>query len=138
MSYLVRQVEPLFFGNTLEPGERVLAEVDASLVHTAGECAIHDWISLCVPMIVLLVQPEEQAWPSRLWWHERVTVESSVEEVSVRMPHLSSGADSRKRGDVSTAINSADVLSGNYGFVVGEPALIHIEGRAKLVQSVVK
>lgn len=57
--YLVRQITPLLFGDTLEFGECVLAEVYTPLVCMAGECSIHNWIPVFVLMIVLLVQPEE-------------------------------------------------------------------------------
>jgi len=47
------------FRNIFELGECVLADVNAPLVHMTRECAIHDWNPLCIPMIVLLVEPEE-------------------------------------------------------------------------------
>ena len=57
--YLIRQLAPLLFGNILELDECILAKVNTPLVRMTRECAVHDWVPLWVPMIVLLVQPEE-------------------------------------------------------------------------------
>jgi len=135
--YLFRQLAPLLFRDVFEFGECVLAEVDAPPVSMADECAIHGWIPLCIPMVVLLIQPEEQAWPPRLWWHEGVMVEVPMEEVSVGMCP-SYPPNPWERRDSITAINSADIRPGDDQVVVGESAPIHIEGWAEFVQTAVE
>ena len=83
--YLFRQLAPLFFRDIFEFCECILAKVDTPPVCMTGECAIHNWFPIWVPMIVLLIQPEEQPWPPGLRCHEGVMVEVPMEEVPIGM-----------------------------------------------------
>lgn len=65
-------------------------------------------------------------------------IEVSVEEISVRVLRLHCLPYFRERRDRFTTINSSNMCSGDDGLVVGDSAPIHVEGRAKLVQTVVK
>lgn len=125
--YPVGQLTPLFFRNTFELGERVLAKVDAALVRVTRESSIYDRVPLWVAVIILLIQPEEQPRPTRLWWHERVMIEVPVQEVPVRMARLCFLPDSWEGGDRFTSIYTGNIHSGDNPLVVGDPAPIHIE-----------
>lgn len=61
-----------------------------------------------------------------------------MEEISVRMQCLYLLPDSREGGDRITTIYNGDIDPGDKKLVMGDPGPVYIEGKAKLIQAVMK